>query len=62
MSADSLLARKPWLIIVGVFVLLILVWVVFLNIAFRNKPAEVPLETPPPAKHHMYGKETTDGQ
>jgi hypothetical protein len=42
-SLFELIANRPWILIIAGFVLLITVWVVFLNLALRNQPEHLPL-------------------
>ena len=39
------MSEKPWLLIVGLFVVLIAAWTVLVYIAQTNQPETVPLET-----------------
>lgn len=39
------IARKPWLLVVAAFVLLISAWTVLICVAVKNRPEEVPLES-----------------
>ena len=38
------LTKRPWLLIVLAFVILISVWTAFIMLAVKNQPAKVPLQ------------------
>jgi hypothetical protein len=37
--------KRPWLLIVVAFLILIAGWTAFINLAVKNQPATVPLES-----------------
>jgi len=39
------LKKRPWLLVVLAFVVLISVWTAFITLAVKNQPAVVPLES-----------------
>ena len=41
---ENLITRKPWLLIVGAFVLLIAAWSVLIYLSVNNAPALIPME------------------
>ena len=45
----SLIARRPWLLVVAAFLVLFTAWFFFIRIALKNKPAEAPIPTRMPA-------------
>jgi multidrug efflux pump subunit AcrB len=38
--------KRPWLLIVAAFLVLIAGWAAFINLAVKNQPETVPLEAP----------------
>ena len=41
----NFLKKRPWLIIVFAFIVLLSAWGMFFNLAIKNQPDEVPLAT-----------------
>lgn len=41
----NLLKKRPWLLVIAAFVILISMWTAFIVLAVKNQPAVVPLET-----------------
>lgn len=54
------LKKRPWLLIVAAFLVLISVWTAFLFLAVKNQPETVPLETANPAQHSSALDEPTN--
>ncbi len=46
----AFIRQRPWLWIVVGFTVLITAWIIFMTIAIRNQPEEVPLEYVSPKK------------
>jgi len=40
------LKKRPWLLVVLAFVVLISVWTAFIMLAVKNQPQKIPLELP----------------
>ncbi len=46
-SLSEKIARKPWLLIIAGFLLLISIWTFFFIVALRNQPVRLPLSGTP---------------